>query len=1217
MDCESTVSLEGSCADRSSGSCVFRSESRGLAPESAGAVSACGRHRGFDAEVRTRRQAPSRFVCETSATQERSPGREDGRVETKNNNIALPNTGCASEAATEHRWAKGTAVNSQQQAGEVRGDAMSRSPAPQSTEGAARVEPEGERGGLVVTTPRLAEGGGCMMRRCPSAPGAMSSLEQNRLLEQQRLQVQVLHLQRKVILQEQMLLQQQQVHYSCGGGRDLGSAGRVDLDAAASAHPSYTRAGKDDSGKSRRGRNESKGGGRNYCLTDNPYRAGKSGGPPVTDSGHVAGVDASNRVRTVSDTRPKHEKRHVKARSGSAGEAELREYAGGQRQSGRRAGDEGYQKDISTGPSDVSVGDRPASSPGSAGFSAQEFGASNGGRCAKDVIYVCEEPLRDLEDGVEGIAAPSAARPLGQGGRVGNRCRAQSDFTDGTFKKKGGRMEDQFFRIKLCPKYMRGLCRKGARCSYAHAQEELRDVPNLWKTKLCTAYRLGKPCSLEASCPYAHGEEELRSTADYYKTKLCKFWMREGRCDAGKACRHAHGDQELRKRNYRHTELEKFALRHHLDMRQLLDEFRTGRVPAAIQELVCTSGSSGTSSGGGRGHVAASPSSAPMQSAAYAAGADEGTMGRPRFFSFTASCVERKPRSISGESITVASTAATGRGAAEELSCSSDAAAVGAREMTANGSTWGAPGPAYSSIKQQKGSTCSGCAANGAAVSAVGSGGEAPDCERRGGNRGGVHSFSAPGHGHHGGTGRGGRQRHGQHFRNRFDNQPSQQHLQQPHAMPNVADGLKGPPMGVPVLAAAAPKSPSYGIPPSMGPYGSIACHQQAAYPYALNNYAANLAACGGIHAAAAAVAAAAVAQQQQQLEAAAKAAGTPLYQGVSPYLGAPYSSAYAGGIPYSGPVAAAPYAAAAPSSSGTPACTPAPFTPPASGPYSPPAGPFSAGTPTTAGATPSPQTSFSGPGAVPFSPSCASTSPRVSPGREAATSLAVLHAASAATSPYLASTPAPDMAAGSASGSADIVSFASTAQQEYLQGPLIGAPSSAVFALPGSVMNANRETPGTCHGEAATAGGGADSGAEGSDWNNPSCAEVTEGLQLAGTLDGSPLRPPISATGLPVASSNCTTGGERPGSPEHQGVAVCAVPNMTAGTSFCQYGGAPATALGGLPGGASPAVSPCYVPASTYSVYPAAASHAVPVVGVPLNETESVAGRDTGVAGM
>lgn len=102
-----------------------------------------------------------------------------------------------------------------------------------------------------------------------------------------------------------------------------------------------------------------------------------------------------------------------------------------------------------------------------------------------------------------------------------------------------------FYKTKMCPQYMeKGSCPRGEGCCYAHSQNELRDVPNLKKTKLCHLFQIGK-CNRGNTCSFAHGEQELRSTPEFYKTSICNGYLK-GSCRAGENCRYAHGKEELR-----------------------------------------------------------------------------------------------------------------------------------------------------------------------------------------------------------------------------------------------------------------------------------------------------------------------------------------------------------------------------------------------------------------------------------------------------------------------------------------------------------------------------------------------------------------------------------------------------------------------------------------------------------------------------------------------
>lgn len=101
----------------------------------------------------------------------------------------------------------------------------------------------------------------------------------------------------------------------------------------------------------------------------------------------------------------------------------------------------------------------------------------------------------------------------------------------------------QLHKTKLCKHFLKGKCRYGAECSYAHYQDEKRSLPDLRKTRVCKLFGQGK-CN-KADCEFAHGVEELRGTDGVWKTVLCSKWQ-QGSCRVGKRCRFAHGLGELR-----------------------------------------------------------------------------------------------------------------------------------------------------------------------------------------------------------------------------------------------------------------------------------------------------------------------------------------------------------------------------------------------------------------------------------------------------------------------------------------------------------------------------------------------------------------------------------------------------------------------------------------------------------------------------------------------
>lgn len=120
---------------------------------------------------------------------------------------------------------------------------------------------------------------------------------------------------------------------------------------------------------------------------------------------------------------------------------------------------------------------------------------------------------------------------------------------DEVSKEKTTRPQDnavtaRLMKTKMCYFFERGKC-SSQNCRYAHSAEELRNQPNLQKTKLCKVWALQGYCNNSENCVFAHGEEELRVTDGIYKTQMCHFFER-GRCLKGERCNHAHGPEDLR-----------------------------------------------------------------------------------------------------------------------------------------------------------------------------------------------------------------------------------------------------------------------------------------------------------------------------------------------------------------------------------------------------------------------------------------------------------------------------------------------------------------------------------------------------------------------------------------------------------------------------------------------------------------------------------------------
>ncbi|KAF8822572.1 zinc finger (CCCH type) motif-containing protein [Cardiosporidium cionae] len=106
----------------------------------------------------------------------------------------------------------------------------------------------------------------------------------------------------------------------------------------------------------------------------------------------------------------------------------------------------------------------------------------------------------------------------------------------------------QMMKTKICADFQNGKCSRGDGCPYAHGDSEIRPLPDLRKTKMCTAHIAGR-CTKE-NCRFAHSKEELRFTCDFpqYKTEVCRFHTSDsGRgCKYGEKCPYAHSPVELR-----------------------------------------------------------------------------------------------------------------------------------------------------------------------------------------------------------------------------------------------------------------------------------------------------------------------------------------------------------------------------------------------------------------------------------------------------------------------------------------------------------------------------------------------------------------------------------------------------------------------------------------------------------------------------------------------
>jgi Zinc finger C-x8-C-x5-C-x3-H type (and similar) len=86
--------------------------------------------------------------------------------------------------------------------------------------------------------------------------------------------------------------------------------------------------------------------------------------------------------------------------------------------------------------------------------------------------------------------------------------------------------------------FIQGAYFKGSDCTFTHTLGELREIPNLYKTKLCTLYQCGK-CPNDGTCKYAHGIAELRILTCKPESQVC-IYFQQGHCRFGDACKFLH-----------------------------------------------------------------------------------------------------------------------------------------------------------------------------------------------------------------------------------------------------------------------------------------------------------------------------------------------------------------------------------------------------------------------------------------------------------------------------------------------------------------------------------------------------------------------------------------------------------------------------------------------------------------------------------------------------
>eukprot|EP01071_Lankesteria_metandrocarpae_P007544 Lankesteria_metandrocarpae@DN4710_c0_g1_i1.p1 len=112
----------------------------------------------------------------------------------------------------------------------------------------------------------------------------------------------------------------------------------------------------------------------------------------------------------------------------------------------------------------------------------------------------------------------SGSAAVQQSSRESPLCNANGDSAvsaaDGVGTAGGGTswLHRRIAKTKMCVHHMHGRCARGVACTFAHHLVELREPPDLYKTRLCINFGNFGRCQKGQSCRFSHGMEELRTS---------------------------------------------------------------------------------------------------------------------------------------------------------------------------------------------------------------------------------------------------------------------------------------------------------------------------------------------------------------------------------------------------------------------------------------------------------------------------------------------------------------------------------------------------------------------------------------------------------------------------------------------------------------------------------------------------------------------------------
>lgn len=99
-------------------------------------------------------------------------------------------------------------------------------------------------------------------------------------------------------------------------------------------------------------------------------------------------------------------------------------------------------------------------------------------------------------------AVNAARMPLNEAPQIGDGSGAYGGAAaSGTVRKPILiSLKNRISKTKMCIQFSRGNCLRGNLCSFAHSPAELREPPNLAKTRLCDMFKSTGTCSMNDRC---------------------------------------------------------------------------------------------------------------------------------------------------------------------------------------------------------------------------------------------------------------------------------------------------------------------------------------------------------------------------------------------------------------------------------------------------------------------------------------------------------------------------------------------------------------------------------------------------------------------------------------------------------------------------------------------------------------------------------------------